>query len=314
MTSRSFAVVASMLLVVSTVVGVGMVAAGPWTVAAQEPTNGTDVRSGAIAASAVGAQNARVDSAFQSGRFSAAFDAADSDRARAAVIGTALSNAEDRLDRLQSRADTLESERESGALTQSEFQARMATVRAGAASVARLGANISAAAESVPASALRAEGVDPAAVERLTSESRELATSGPTTLGVDRFDRTFYTQLSTIVASHNEGDHDLGRAGTLLTGNVVNLHVTGPDGDETVVSFRITDEGRIEDVGAGAHSRAKIKMSTDRETMRSISDANNPGAAFRNAVQLGAIRIDGIGGIGSDLTWRVVNGVRGLVT
>jgi len=176
----------------------------------------------------------------------------------------------------------------------------MATVRAGAASVARLGANISAAAESVPASALRAEGVDPAAVERLTSESRELATSGPTTLGVDRFDRTFYTQLSTIVASHNEGDHDLGRAGTLLTGNVVNLHVTGPDGDETVVSFRITDEGRIEDVGAGAHSRAKIKMSTDRETMRSISDANNPGAAFRNAVQSGAIRIDGLAG-GFDL-------------
>jgi hypothetical protein len=126
------------------------------------------------------------------------------------------------------------------------------------------------------------------------------------------FDGEFYDQVTTIVASYDDSQPDLGFAGGLITGNVVNFRVTGPEGDRATVSFRVTDDNRLTDVRAGARDDAKIRMTTDRATVDRIANAEKPGTAFRDAVEAGDVRISGRG-FWSGIVWFVVNRLGGLV-
>jgi len=125
------------------------------------------------------------------------------------------------------------------------------------------------------------------------------------------FDSGFYSRVSSVVAAYNEEQPELGTGGGLVTGSVVNFHVTAPDGDEAVVSFRLTDENQITDQRAGPRDDAKIRMTTDTATFDGIAAADAPGQAFAGALESGDVRITGRG-LGSSIVWFVVNKLRGL--
>lgn len=125
----------------------------------------------------------------------------------------------------------------------------------------------------------------------------------------DRFGPTFWTDMSTIAATYNEEDPALGLGGDLLTGNVVNFHVTDETGAEAVASFRLTGENRITDLRAGPRDDASIRLSTDRATFDRIAAADAPGRALVRAMESGEVRVDGRG-FWNGIVWDVVTLVR----
>lgn len=125
------------------------------------------------------------------------------------------------------------------------------------------------------------------------------------------FDRRFYAEVSSVATAYNDERPDLGFAGRFARGNVINLHVTANDGEKAVVSFRLTEDNRIETVRAGARGDAKIRMTTDKATFDRIANADEPGEAFRRALENGDIRISGRT-LFSSLVWMVLNLLRGI--
>lgn len=123
------------------------------------------------------------------------------------------------------------------------------------------------------------------------------------------FGAAFYRSVSAVATSYNEEQPDIGLGGGFATGNVVNLHVTNADGEEAVVSFRLTEDNRITDLRAAPRDDATIRMATDRATFDRIANARSPGEAFARALDSGDIRISGIG-LASSLVWAVVNLLR----
>ncbi len=124
-------------------------------------------------------------------------------------------------------------------------------------------------------------------------------------------DRGVYRRMGTFVAAYNDEQPDLGVAGRLVRGNLVNLHVTGPDGEATVVSFRLTEDNRIEDVRAGPRADAPIRIDTDVATFERVATAPRPGEAFRRALADGDVTTSGRG-LGSSVIWSIVNLLSGL--
>lgn len=125
------------------------------------------------------------------------------------------------------------------------------------------------------------------------------------------FGGRFYLRVSSVATAYNEEGPELGLAGGLVTGSVVNFHVTAADGETAVFSFRLTEDNRIEDLRAGARSDADIRMRTDKATFDRIATAESPGAAFREALASREIRIGGRGPV-SGVFWGVVNLLRSL--
>lgn len=105
------------------------------------------------------------------------------------------------------------------------------------------------------------------------------------------FDAAFYARVSSFAAAYNDRRPDLGAAGEFAKGNVVNLHVLGPDGDAAVVSFRLTEDNRITDLRAGPRSDAAIRMEMETGTFDRIAEASNPGAAFKQRLDDGDVTI-----------------------
>jgi hypothetical protein len=125
------------------------------------------------------------------------------------------------------------------------------------------------------------------------------------------FGGRFYLRVSSVAGAYNEERPELGLAGGLVTGSVVNFHVTTADGETAVFSFRLTEDNRIEDLRAGPRSDADIRMTTDKATFDRIATAESPGAAFREALASREIRIGGRGPV-SAVFWGVVNLLRTL--
>jgi hypothetical protein len=101
---------------------------------------------------------------------------------------------------------------------------------------------------------------------------------------------------------------DLGIAGDQLSGERVNFVVTDDDGETATFSFRMDNQLRMTELEQGPRSDATLRMSTDRETLERILDADNPAAAFRNAVTDGDVTFDGLGTTNA-VKWVVINNV-----
>ena len=123
-------------------------------------------------------------------------------------------------------------------------------------------------------------------------------------------DAAVYRQVSSFAAAYDEEQPALGFGGRFARGNVVNFHVVGPDG-ATVVSFRLTEANRIEDLRAGARTDARLRVETDRATFDRVVAADRPGDAFARALDSGAVRISGRGPA-SGTVWAVLNVLRDL--
>ncbi len=127
-----------------------------------------------------------------------------------------------------------------------------------------------------------------------------------------RFDQAFYQRVAQFVVAYNQEQPTLGVASGVARGNVVNLYIRGADGAEAVVSFRLTEDNRIENLRVGARADAKIRMEMDEETFDRLAAADRPGAAFKRALDSGEVRISGRG-LFSGAVWRVLNLLRPLL-
>lgn len=298
-----------LVLATAPAVGAGVLADGH--AASQPATNETDRGAGVIVASGIATEGQSLDGELERNTFAVAFETASTDRRRGAVIADYHGAATTRLDALEGRMDELEAARANGSLARSIYESRVAVVRTEAARVHRLALRLENASARVEPVALRQAGVSREALHELRTQAGSLAGDGTTGLA-SGFDRRFFGQVSTIRTDYNDAQPDLGVAAPLLEGNLVNLHVRTPGGSDTMLSFRLTDDNRIEQLRAGSREGAPIRMETDRATVREISGADSPGAAFRQAVEDGDIEIHG-NGLLSGAVWTVVNALQSVL-
>lgn len=118
-----------------------------------------------------------------------------------------------------------------------------------------------------------------------------------------------------MVDAYNENVNadDAGIAGDQLKKQKVNLIVTDEaNGTTAEASFRLDGQLRMHDLRDSTRSDASMKMSTDRETMERIIEANDPSSAFQNAIAGDDITIDGLGPVNA-VKWVVLNAISGLL-
>lgn len=115
------------------------------------------------------------------------------------------------------------------------------------------------------------------------------------------FGGEFYARVGTFAADYNDRRPDLGPAGAVARGNVVNLHVVAADGETAVVSFRLTEDNRITDLRAGTRSDASVRVEMDAATFDRIATAPDPGAAFKRALDDGDVTITRRGALGGPI-------------
>jgi hypothetical protein len=105
------------------------------------------------------------------------------------------------------------------------------------------------------------------------------------------FDGAFYGRVTSFAEAYNERQPDLGAAGDFARGEVVNLHVVAPGGEEGVVSFHLTDDNRIRNLRAGPREDATIRIEMEKATFDRIATADDPGAAFERNLEDGEISV-----------------------
>ena len=127
------------------------------------------------------------------------------------------------------------------------------------------------------------------------------------------------TTVTEMIPAYNEraGDVNLGPLSLSGTTNVY-VHDADSDGDgisDGTATFHITMDGdnRITAFERGTSDDATRKLTTDRATLERIANAQNPAAAFRNAVTNDDIVISGESGhFVESLKWTVLNLFKGL--
>lgn len=299
------------MLVLSTVAAVSTGAVVGGAAGTQPATNETDQGAGAIVGSGIAAEGESLDGELERNTFDTEFETASTDRRRAAVIADYHDAATDRLDTFEGRMDELEAARANGSLAQSTYESRATVLRTEAARVHRLALRLENASARVGPGALHAAGISREALHELRTQASTLAGDGTTGLA-SGFDRRFFGQVATITTDYNDIQPGLGVAAPFLEGNLVNLHVQRAGGTETILSFRITDDNRIEQLRAGSREGAPIRMETDRATVQEVSEADAPSEAFRQAVEDGDIDVHG-NGLLSGAVWTVLNALQGLL-
>jgi hypothetical protein len=117
-----------------------------------------------------------------------------------------------------------------------------------------------------------------------------------------------YDEMGPMVDRYNENVDagDAGLAGDQLKGETVNLVVADANGTDASYSFEIDDQLRISDLDDATRDDATLRMSTDRGTMDSIVDAEDPSTRFQNAITSSDITIDGLGNINA-IKWAIIN-------
>jgi len=122
-----------------------------------------------------------------------------------------------------------------------------------------------------------------------------------------------FEEFSGMVDVYNEAitSVDLGIAGDQLSGEKVNLVVNDADGESATFSFELDSQLRMTDLDLGPRDDATLRMSTDRETVSEIVNADNPAVEFRDAVASGDVTFSGIGTTNA-VKWTVINTVADL--
>lgn len=120
-----------------------------------------------------------------------------------------------------------------------------------------------------------------------------------------------YESLEGMVPVYNE-NVDSVDLGPISLAGTSNIYIQ--DG-ESVVTYSITmdDQNRITDLAESRDEDAKRKITTDRETITGLVEADNPAAAFRTAVANDDIVITGEDGqIVERIKWTIINAFKGF--
>ncbi len=125
-------------------------------------------------AGVVGVQNAEIDGEVSERTYGVKVANAQTEEARADVVGERLDEVEQRLVEHETRLDELAEARESGEIGDGEYRARVATVAAETAATERAAERAQATAGELPRDVLEERGIDVEAIEELRDRASEL--------------------------------------------------------------------------------------------------------------------------------------------
>ncbi|TKX86984.1 hypothetical protein EXE43_05430 [Halorubrum sp. SS5] len=119
-----------------------------------------------------------------------------------------------------------------------------------------------------------------------------------------------YESLEEMVPTYNDNVDGI-NLGPINLAGTSNIYVE--DGDSTVTyAVTMDDRNRITGLSESPSDDAVRKITTDRETIRGIVDADDPATAFRDAVANDDIAISGESGQPIEqLKWAVINAFKG---
>jgi len=132
----------------------------------------------------VGVQGAEVRGEVDARSYAARLAAAETERERAAIVAAQVSRDEMRLEELRARQATLRTRQANGTLAPGSYAARTAAVQAEVATVTRTTTRSATVAATLEAEAQAAAGADPARIDVLREQARELR--GPEVTAIAR--------------------------------------------------------------------------------------------------------------------------------
>lgn len=144
----------------------------------------TEMSVGDRLSAVVGVQQAEFEGEIDARAFDVELANATSADARAKVVAARLERSRQRLAALEGRKERLQRARERGEISDGAFQARAAALAAQSAAVERAAEQSDAAADELPATVLRANGVNVTAISTLRTDASEL--TGPEVAAVAR--------------------------------------------------------------------------------------------------------------------------------
>ncbi len=194
-------------LLVALLVVIGMLVVPATVVLAQDSAaeteaDDTDVSPGEQLSGVVGVQSAAFDGEIERNAFTIALDRADDNATKAGHIAAKLTQTEERLAELNERKATLETQRESGEITEGQYRARMAKIATEVETVNQQLNQSNATAAELPAETLEANGVNTTKIQTLMHNASEL--SGPE---VSEIARSIAGDRSGLVDRGPPGDH-----------------------------------------------------------------------------------------------------------
>lgn len=120
-----------------------------------------------------------------------------------------------------------------------------------------------------------------------------------------------FVEMESMVGQYNAHAEHIDLGPVSLAG-ATNVYVVDGDEQATYTIYMDSDH-RITDIQQGTDDDATRRMTVDRATIGDIASADNPAAAFRSAVESGAIVITGEDGhILERVTWVIVNALKGF--
>ncbi|EMA67779.1 hypothetical protein C461_08629 [Halorubrum aidingense JCM 13560] len=120
-----------------------------------------------------------------------------------------------------------------------------------------------------------------------------------------------YESLEEMVPAYN-ANADAVDLGPVNLAGTTNIYIED-GGSEVTYSVTMDDRNRITDLDDSRSEDAVRKITTDRATIEEIAAADNPAAAFRNAVANDDIVISGEDGqILEGIKWAVINVFKGF--
>lgn len=270
--------------------------------------NGTPTSAGEAFSSALDTRGRSVRGALATETFRTRIRAVEGDAAAARTIADALERTRSRTAALEDRSETLRRARANGSLSAEGYVVRVAPVASEARELRALLGAVADAIDRVDDTELREAGVEPEDVERLGDRVAAVASASANASAAEGVDAAFYGQVATAADRYNDrvGDRDLGVLGAALDGERVNLHVVDADGDDAVISFRMTETERVRDLRAGPHPAASVRVTTSEATARGIVESDDPVAAASRAYLDGDVAVRGIG-LQERLRWAVVD-------
>ena len=179
---RTTSAVLALLVVATALVAV------PTAMAQQTETNETStnerIAPGAQLSGAVGVQGAELSGEVESRAYGIRVAQSNSDNATAAVVAGQLNATDERLTTIEAEQAALDAARANGSISESQYQARTATLYAQSQSAQRLATQTNETASGLPAETLEANGVNVSAIRSLQDRAANL--TGPEVADIAR--------------------------------------------------------------------------------------------------------------------------------
>lgn len=170
--------IGTILMTIAVVTALAVVPLGAATALGDDGTQGADenesVEAGEQLAGVIGVQSAEIDGEVSERTYGVKIANAQTDEAKADVVGERLGEVEERLEEQESKLDELEEAREAGEISEGEYRAKVATVSAEKGNADRAVEQTQVTAGELPEDVLEDRGINVDAIQELQERASEL--------------------------------------------------------------------------------------------------------------------------------------------